>query len=309
MFCNQCGKETKEGARFCNHCGGQISHTKVAKGKKPLFIVAVSALLLVIGIGGFIAVQERGGSLSGGTRQAAETTPRPKRTPSPTPDVAIVYGGNVAPIYAPAPAPEPEDVNGNKKGDVIAFGGYSWRILAIGEGQNLLISENILEYRMYNEKAVNVTWEECTLRDYLNNVFINNFSADEQARIVETLVANGDNLHTNREGGNDTSDKIFLLSLDEAVRYFDASDMYYYGSSGGYSTTGKAYDANGNAASWWLRSPSFNGGAAAVYDDGSVYAGGGYCVDSDQGNPDRHFAGRPICANIGVRPALWLKVG
>jgi hypothetical protein len=220
----------------------------------------------------------------------------------------IAYGDNVAPIYAPAPAPVPDDANGNKKGDVIAFGGYSWRILAIGEGQNLLISENILEYRVYNEKAGNVTWEECTLRDYLNNVFINNFSADEQARIVETLVVNGDNLYTNREGGNDTSDRIFLLSLDEAVRYFDAGEGYYYGSGSGYNTTGKAYDTAGNAAAWWLRSPSFRGGAAAVYDDGGVYAGGGYCVDSDQGNPDRHGFGYPICANIGVRPALWLKV-
>lgn len=36
----------------------------------------------------------------------------------------------------------------------------------------LLLSEKSLDEKPYNMKAANVTWETCTLRDWLNNTFI-----------------------------------------------------------------------------------------------------------------------------------------
>jgi len=58
-------------------------------------------------------------------------------------------------------------------GNVQSFGGYNWRVLDIQNGQALLLSELILEKRPYHKEQVNITWENCTMRNYLNNKFYN----------------------------------------------------------------------------------------------------------------------------------------
>jgi hypothetical protein len=91
MFCNQCGKEIKEGARFCNHCGALTDINSIGsglakptKGKKTQFVVIAVALLAVIGIGATAFTLGRGSAPSGNSRQLAEETPRPRPTPTPT---------------------------------------------------------------------------------------------------------------------------------------------------------------------------------------------------------------------------------
>lgn len=120
-----------------------------------------------------------------------------------------------------------------KTGDIIPFGKYEWRVLDVQNGKALLLSEKIIEQRAYHDPFASspplsdeITWETCTLRGYLNGKFYNSFSEEDKARIIETTIKNPDNLWYGTIGGNDTRDKIFLLSIEEADRYFGNSGDY-----------------------------------------------------------------------------------
>ena len=166
-------------------------------------------------------------------------------------------------------------------GSIYQFGGLDWRVLDVKDGKALLITEDIVEKRAYNDEFVDVTWETCSLRNYLNGNFLRaHFSAEEQGRIALTTVANNDNAQYGTPGGNDTQDKLFLLSIEEANSYFaDKAD--------------RVAKYNGPDYWWWLRSPgNYASYAAYVSNDGGVGAGG------DDVNR----------VNNGVRPALWLNL-
>ena len=118
-------------------------------------------------------------------------------------------------------------------GDIIKFGGYDWRVLDIKDSKAFLVSDNILECREYNvESADSVTWENCTLRAYLNGEFYNNtFIDSEKARIAESIVISNDNPLSRALNGNNTTDKVFLLSIGEVLRYFGDSGQIIKGNS------------------------------------------------------------------------------
>ena len=142
-----------------------------------------------------------------------------------------------------------------------------------------MITTDCVEKREYNEEAESITWENCTLRKYLNNEFYNQFNEEEKSQIVKTKVINNDNSKYGTAGGNDTEDNIFLLSIDEANKYFKSDDE-------------RKANYDGKAAWWWLRSPGCSDGIAACVD----YGGGvckGYFVFLDYG---------------AIRPALWINL-
>jgi hypothetical protein len=176
------------------------------------------------------------------------------------------------------------------------LGGYEWRVLEVVDGKALVISQAVLEYRPYNpEWQVEVTWEDCALRAYLNNDFYNSLSADTKARIVETLVVNEDNPKKGTPGGADTTDKIFLLSISEAETYF-GNDLESWRDEDGFHSQfpGTAYDLEGNAASWWLRTPgSTNDKACFVGDTGGFTASASRFTTAE---------------DYGVRPAMWVNL-
>jgi len=197
-------------------------------------------------------------------------------------------------------------------GDTIPFGDWDWRVLDVQDGRILIITESVIEKRPYNLEPAHVKWETCALRRYLNGEFLQKFTEDEQSRIAETSIRNPDNIWFETNGGNDTTDKVFLLSLEEVDGYFGDSGDYqnkrrkkYEGqypdgkwvpSDGGYAFS-NANDSDriakhdGQSPWWWLRSTgdSFNG--ASVNGDGSVFVYGGSAL-YDTG---------------GVRPVLWLN--
>jgi len=175
-------------------------------------------------------------------------------------------------------------ISASSAGDIVLFGGIPWLVLENTGEIALLISQSVLGKRAYaGEFAADVTWEESTLRDYLNRTFYFAFSKADRARILTAFAANADNAEYGTVGGNDTEDRVFLLSIDEANRYFadDAGRI--------------AEDENGRSAWWWLRSPGDRSMCASyVYYDGSIRAdGGGISFDFSAG---------------GVRPAVWLKL-
>ena len=211
--------------------------------------------------------------------------------------------------------------SGIKVGDTIKFGHYEqdnhlyngkesieWLVLdKKQDGSLLVISKYALDCQPYNTKRTDVTWETCTLRKWLNSTFLKAaFSAEDQKKIVQTTVVNADNSYYGTNGGANTKDWIFLLSIDEACKYFVNDDGTHdiRGKSHQRACTPTAYAIaqgafvdsgndwyNGNC--WWrLRSPGVLLGAAAlVVRDGYVnVSGNGVSVDQS-----------------AVRPAMWIK--
>ena len=184
--------------------------------------------------------------------------------------------------------------------ETVQFGGNTWRVLDIQDGKALILSNNIIGKNVYNTEEVEVTWERCTLRKYLNGEFYNKLSEAEKSIIATVKLENKDNQWYGINGGNATIDKIFLLSVEEVVKYFFDSGQLKNRPNGNsyriddqFNDNRKACDASGAASWWWLRSPGYTGHYAAnVLEVGRILMGG-FNVAFDYG---------------GIRPALWLNL-
>ena len=96
-----------------------------------------------------------------------------------------------------------------------------WMVLARDGDRVLVISRYILDCVRYDEEYRRVTWETCTLRAWLNGEFLDSaFDADEQLLIPTTHVTADPNPDFAVDPGEDTEDKLFLLSIPEAEAYF-----------------------------------------------------------------------------------------
>ena len=135
--------------------------------------------------------------------------------------------------------------------------------------------------------------ETCTLRGWLNGEFLNAaFTPEEQDRLRTATVAADANPEYKTNPGKDTQDKVFLLSIDEANRYF-ASDEDRVCMPTKAAIENGAYASKSGACWQWLRSPGQSiYFAARVSFDGSVH-----CLGS---NVDR--------ASEAVRPVIVLRL-
>lgn len=200
-----------------------------------------------------------------------------------------------------------------KTGSLLSFGDYDWRVLDIQKDAALLITEEIIEQRPYHDGYQDITWADCALRAYLNGEFYDKFSAAEKARILQVTNKNPDNPWYGTNGGADTQDKLFLLSLHEAAcQYFgdSSANLYYPGKNQRYWFQRKDKNNSKRLAKlqgkdwcwwWWLRSP----GRVSVK---AVYIWGTDGTIGIQGN-------NILIGNLsdgkctgGVRPALWLRL-
>ena len=218
-----------------------------------------------------------------------------------------------------------EDTNGDGKADKNdEKTPIKWRVLSVEGDDVFLLADKNLDCQRYNDTNTDVTWETCTMRSWLNgygtemnkdgkdyrdNNFLNNaFSADEQSAIKTTNVVNNDNPDYGTEGGNDTSDKVYLLSIDEVKKTeygFTSSDSSdssthtreavntAYTAGGGETGSGYMGSA-GKANTWWLRSLGSHGDFAST-------------VLGDIGNVNRS-GNNVIWSSDAVRPALHLNL-
>jgi len=114
-------------------------------------------------------------------------------------------------------------------GEGISFGNYQWRVLALQSNAALIMTDEIIEQRSYHNKYIDITWADCSLREYLNTEFYDRFSEEEKSRIVPVQNKNPDNPWFGTIGGVDTEDKVFILSLEElACKYFGNSSSLLY---------------------------------------------------------------------------------
>ena len=159
--------------------------------------------------------------------------------------------------------------------------------------QVLLLSKYVLDAKSYNEEWEDVTWETSDIRQWLNNEFYTTaFNKAEKAKIQTSLIKNEDNSKYGTNGGNDTEDKVFLLSEKETETLFSNKEERIAKATE-YATKSGVYVNEEKAACWWLRSPGNKGYIAAeVNHYGWVDRYGDY-VDYSYD---------------GVRPALHLNL-
>jgi len=195
-------------------------------------------------------------------------------------------------------------------GSIIPFGGYNWRILDIKDNAVLIITEDIIEQRPYHNAYKDITWAGCSLRKYLNGEFYDQFSATDKSRIIPVINKNYDNQWYGSEGGADTEDNIFLLSVEEVTcQYFgdSSSKLYDKGKNQRYwferkdeNNSRRVAKFQGRIWWWWLRSPGrVNIKAVYIHGDGNIGIQGNNIL---KGN-----ISEGKCRG-GVRPALWLKL-
>ena len=199
-------------------------------------------------------------------------------------------------------------------GQTIEFGSYwqdddrpdkktpiKWIVLAKNDGKILAISDKGLECKPFNTECQDVTWETCTLREWLNHDFWQDaFNVDEQSKINTTQISADANPYCNTTPGNITNDKVFLLSIQELNRYLKNGDLNrkcnptIHAKQHGCTLSGENFSKNGNACCyWWLRTiGKWQFTATIVNPDYSVY-----------------YMGDPV-QNKGncVRPAVWIEL-
>ena len=190
-------------------------------------------------------------------------------------------------------------------GDTITFGKYEqdndpsngkedieWIVLAKEGDKALIISKYALDCQQYHLVWGDITWETCFLREWLNGTFLNTaFSADEQNRICNSIVTADKSPGYSVFAGNNTTDKVFLLSVTEVDRYFNSVEARKcvstdYAIAQGVQTNSKTY------CFWWLRSSSDSSGRAAVVGSGGLISD--HVIRT---------------GDAAVRPAMWIKIG
>lgn len=204
-------------------------------------------------------------------------------------------------------------------GDTYTFGAYEqdndtangkepieWIILEKKDLSALVISKYALDCQPFNEaigqKEENLyrdfCWANCTIREWLNADFMNEaFNAEQKSYILTSEVSADMNPEFSTSPGSRTTDRIFLLSTVEAIKYFDSKEARtctptaYAIARGGLD----GYLAGDEATFWWwLRTPGyFPSGASYVNYIGDIgnYGFYGYYTDG------------------AVRPAMWIKLG
>ncbi|MDE6760666.1 MAG: hypothetical protein K2J90_08300 [Lachnospiraceae bacterium] len=222
------------------------------KTRKSIWLVVVIVIVAVILLTGMLVRNMK-------KAENAVTLNNPKQDSDGVVTWDCVYFGSY---------PQSDDTGENKEP-------IKWRVLSVDGEDAFLIADTNLDVRKYNNMFVDVTWETCTLRSWLNgygsdsnecgtdcssNNFINQaFTDSEQKAIKQTTVVNtGNSFFDHIDGGRDTQDKIFLLSYDEA-----ANPDYGFLIDNARKRENTAYAEKifvsrydfGGVHDWWLRSP------------------------------------------------------
>lgn len=195
-----------------------------------------------------------------------------------------------------------------KKGDIVCFGSYyqengeektpiEWIVLRKKEDDNTLtlISKNVLDVVPFDTTKKQVKWGSSTVRQWLNNEFLNTaFTLEEQAKIVEKEAQTGENSQYGTEGEKPGPvDKICLFADIGVKKFFSTSTDRVVKPTPYAKAKGAICDSAEGNCYWWLRTPGFN----------QQYV----CVVDMLGNIN--MFGEPALADfVGIRPFIWIKL-
>lgn len=189
------------------------------------------------------------------------------------------------------------------------IGGIKWKVIDEDKenGKKLLLSQYAVSTRAFHPWTfamgeIDLTWEECNLRNWLNTTFIDNHFSDlEKEHIVlSSINTYGADIITYETGwhkGNgvdynvccSTQDKIFTLSAEE---------VFKYGLEEGCVDTKQGNES----IEWWLRSNIVSSCADCVGENGTVLSGKNVHLE---GYAD--IKGSFVGYEKGVRPAMWVR--
>ena len=199
-----------------------------------------------------------------------------------------------------------------------------WRILARDGEKLLVISRYALDVQPYDTtQEEDISWETSSLREWLNGTFFNNaFCTEEQDLIQSVTITEDDDQSSSTSPGTDINDKVFLLSISEANKYFVDTDFPHFcirDTKRELWCKGTAYCLAQGAKNiddycwWWLRSPStsapdwwkpqngpftpMRSHAALVAVRGVIDTPGLYGDDFVNSDP------------YAIRPVLWIDPG
>ncbi|MCX8128893.1 MAG: DUF6273 domain-containing protein [Clostridia bacterium] len=187
-----------------------------------------------------------------------------------------------------------------------------WRILDSSDKELFLLAEHALDCAVYNDTrgSKDCAWENSTVRGWLNlgkghlkgkeGFLAAAFTKAEQNAIFKKTIKNNKNSSYGTDGGKDTQDKVFLLSIEEASSKTygfstdkNNKDVKRIAYNTDYAAVMGAFD-DGKGATWWtLRSPGSEGANCAI-----VY-GGGRIEMKGMPNTDH---------NLGIRPAIRINM-
>ncbi len=230
---------------------------------------------------------------------------------------------------SPTPGPEAYSVFDNSKeiktGDVIVMGNYAhqdsevlyedaegnkydiwsipvkWLVLDKKEEKALIMTLYDVDVIAFDErKQEKTTWDTSTLRSWLNGEFRESaFDEKEQECITETVVKAESNPLYGTEGGSESRDYIFVLSVEEAERYLPKKEER---STQIEPPVNKEridwsedipFEDTTDFYGWWLRTPGKNEERITyVCGFGEIHFEGAFVGDS----------------STSVRPAMWIDL-
>ena len=206
-----------------------------------------------------------------------------------------------------------------------------WQVLDKKGSKVLLISKYGIDSQHYNDDYIDVTYETCSLRNWLNEKFMDNaFDPDDKQMIQITSVSPDKNPECDVDPGKRTEDKVFLLSIKEVERYFKddksrscVATKYAAAQAENQAEAQGKYDNDYIPCWWWLRTPGYhidysddNWGAdktrldetdyvAYVETNGYIdYSGCRVIYDGSIGMDEGTF----LYEIVAVRPALWVDL-
>lgn len=190
-------------------------------------------------------------------------------------------------------------------GDEIAFGHFEqdndtengaeqivWIVVGKEGDKALLLSKFCLDTQPFHSKNGSVTWEDSLMRSWLNGEFCDAaFAAAEQQLLAQTELVNTDNPRYETTAGENTVDRVFLLSYDEVNQYLTPSQRCAQVTA--YADGRDCYNNASGYAYWWLRSPG-------VYSRDAMYVAP---------NGEASLYGYVVNRNRwAVRPAVWIDL-
>ena len=102
-----------------------------------------------------------------------------------------------------------------------------WIVIDKNENGILLTTKYLIDCKPYNTFHKSVTWEKCSLRNWLNTSFYNDsFSKSEKQFINNTYLINDENPYYKSNKENNTYDKIFILSINEVLNLLYSNEDF-----------------------------------------------------------------------------------
>ncbi|MBR4462904.1 MAG: hypothetical protein IKS51_10025 [Erysipelotrichaceae bacterium] len=239
-------------------------------------------------------------------------------------------------------------------GDLVCLGNYDtypyneeteplyWRVISKQDGKLLILCDKLIDSFSFNynpelKDLDKVTWENCSLREFLNNEFLEMMFTEEERALVQTTVNENkaaneelleqwgdwedrDGIHYSeqtyqfKEDDSDTEDKVFLLSYQEILKYFGKPTETYQG-NGDYPFTEMEANSKWKAmvtktvdenAIGYFESDTRYGAwmtrtlSTALNEDGPLVT-----YITSEGQVFNYYTYAPMF----IRPAMWISCG